>query len=359
MSKANVVYEGASPGGEDAKGIALWDPWANPRDSDGTWICQVCLDESSQGVGNELGATTCAYHPYNCAELQCINRLCYQAQKSSQMSDKVKDHMEFVLSTAKDQLMEAAQRSALIPYYNPEDNIWSLADDANAAAITAAGSSHGVTQDTPVVDSYDNPVVQGKVFNRLWHMSSPNTPNHSTIQQNATTALAKKMCGVGDEATDEATACKWSAQFWRDYIDKFVYDWGRSTAAVAIFDDQWVKVLNMPDQGFASTLLSMNNLSGEPTDRYVIKMTNVWSRLFGIQRLPIAAHQRAKEYLRQLKHTKNEAKLEKRAREDEKVAAAAEFAKTLRANETRDNMYLASTGLHSPSLKPHVVCHLQ
>ena len=138
---------------------------------------QPCLDESTQG-GNQLGVTTCAYHAYNCAELQCINLLCYQAQKSSHawckngaMSDKVKHHMECVLSTAKEELMEAAQRSGLIASYNPEENFWSLADDENAAAITAAGSSEGVTQDTPTVESYDKPVLQGQVFNRLWNMS--------------------------------------------------------------------------------------------------------------------------------------------------------------------------------------------
>ena len=101
------------------------------------------------------------------------------------------------------------------------------------------------------------------------------------------------------------TAFKWSTQFWRELIDKFAYDWGSSLAAVAIFQDFWKKVLNMPDQGFATTLLAMDNLKCEPTERYVIRMTNAWSWHFGIQRpLPFAAHERALEASRQLKLVK-------------------------------------------------------
>ena len=62
MSKANVVYEGgASPGGEDAKGIALVDTWASPRDAGGWWMCCCCLDDNTKGGGMDLGVATCPY----------------------------------------------------------------------------------------------------------------------------------------------------------------------------------------------------------------------------------------------------------------------------------------------------------
>ena len=140
MSKANVVYEGgASPGGEDAKGIALVDTWASPRDAGGWWMCCCCLDDNTKGGGMDLGVATCPYHPFNCAELQSLNRLCYQGAKSkwslnSELSDTLKHHMESAISTAKERLMEVAQRSGLIASYNNLENLWSLADDKNAAA---------------------------------------------------------------------------------------------------------------------------------------------------------------------------------------------------------------------------------
>ena len=105
MPKANVVYEGASPGDDDAKEIALWNTMASSRDVHGTWMCEPCLEEETQGRGDELGETTCGYHAYNCAELQCINSLMKKAQKSGGMSAAVRHHMEGVLETAKEHLM--------------------------------------------------------------------------------------------------------------------------------------------------------------------------------------------------------------------------------------------------------------
>ena len=247
--------------------------------------------------------------------------------------------------------MEVAQRSGLIASYNNLENFWSLADDKNAAAITAAGSSEGVTQDTPSFEGFDNLVLQGQVYTRLRTMSETGTGDAID--------LAAKMCGVGDVAGEPM---KWSAQFWREFIDKFDHDWGSGQAAVDIFKKFWKKVLIMPDQGFATTLLAMDNLKCEPTERYVKGMTNVWSMHFGIQKpLPFAAHERALEASRQLKVAKASTLAPKRAREEEdekaaaedkKIAAMAEFAKTRRADEISGGMFLESTGLHSPSLKP-------
>ena len=224
-------------------------------------------------------------------------------------------------------------------------------------AIIAAGSSEGVTQDTPSFEGFDNPVLQGQVYTRLRTMSETGTGDAID--------LAAKICGVGDLAGEPM---KWSAQFWREFIDKFAHDWGSGQAAVDIFHNFWEKVLNMPDQGFATTLLAMNKLDCEPDKRYFKGMTNEWSRLFGIQKpLPIKAHARAVEATRQLKVAKALTLTQKRAREedekaapvDKKVAAAAEYAKTLRDNEIIGRMYLEATGLQSPSLKPRVVCHLK
>ena len=90
----------------------------------------------------------------------------------------------------------------------------------------------------------------------------------------------------------------------------------------------------MTDHGFANTLLKMNNeLPAEPNVRYLPSVNNAWSRLFGIQQLPFAAHSRAVDHKLRLKEAKEDARL-RRAE--------------LRAQETKDDE--AADGMYLPTL---------
>lgn len=102
--------------------------------------------------------------------------------------------MERLLVQAENNLKAAAQRQGLLAVFDREEMVWSLEEDDNATAINMAGGSLEVTPFTPLVDAFDNVVVQSRIFNRLLKM----TPTDASGLGNDVISKAKAMCGYDD-----------------------------------------------------------------------------------------------------------------------------------------------------------------
>ena len=259
--------------------------------------------------------------------------------------------MERLLVEAENNLKAAAQRQGLLAEFSLEEMVWSLFWDDNAAAIDMAGGSVEVSPFSPEKDVYDNVVQQGRVFTRLWELTS--TDASDVISK------AKAMMGMTTDVPSKECLTR-SALFFRTYIDFFIVDWGRSAEAPAVFNTQWEKLIRMSDHGFANTLLMMNyEIPAESNMRYFPKINNSWSRLFGIKQLPIAAHSRSVDFKIRKMEVKEDAKLKKAALRSQTIKDEEAAGGMYLPTPTLPTRHLESTGLHLPPLKPRVVMTLE